>query len=70
MRSEDRFGGLSKVSAALLIAAILIGLAHHTDHVLLVDHSGWLFRPEVNPFTFSLLAYPILGSVTLYSPIH
>jgi hypothetical protein len=43
-----------------LIATILIGLAHHTDHVLRVDHSGWPFHPEVNPFTFSLLAYPIL----------
>jgi hypothetical protein len=40
-------------------AAIIVGLIHHTDHVLRADHSGWPFRPEVNPFTFSLLAYPI-----------
>jgi len=37
-----------------------LGLMHHTDHVLRVDHSGWPFRHDVNPFTFSFLAYPIL----------
>jgi hypothetical protein len=60
MRAGDRFGGLSKRSAIVIGAAIVIGLLHHTDHVLRVDHSGWPFRPDVNPFTFSLLAYPIL----------
>lgn len=33
---------------------------HHTDHVLRVDHSGWPFRPDVTPFTYSLLAYPVV----------
>ena len=60
MHAGDRFGGLSKRSAIIIGAAIIIGLVHHTDHVLRVDHSGWPFRPDVNPFTFSLLAYPIL----------
>jgi len=57
---SGRFGGLSRHSVIILIAAMLIGLGHHADHVLRVDHSGWPFRPDVNPFTFSLLAYPIL----------
>lgn len=52
--------GLGKRSAILIGLAIAVGLLHHTDHVLRVDHSGWPFRPGVNPFTFSLLAYPIL----------
>lgn len=58
--ARDRFGGLSKRSAIVIGATIAVGLVHHADHVLRVDHSGWPFRPEVNPFTFSLLAYPIL----------
>lgn len=44
----------------LIAVTTVVGLLHHTDHVLRVDHSGWPFRPDVNPFTFSLLAYPIL----------
>jgi hypothetical protein len=50
----------SRRSRFLLIGIIVVGLAHHTDHVLRADHSGWPFLPIVTPFTFSLLAYPIL----------
>ncbi len=60
MYAISRFGGLSRRSALLIGATIVVGLVHHTDHVLRVDHSGWPFRSDVNPFTFSLLAYPIL----------
>jgi hypothetical protein len=59
MDTTGRFGGLSNRSAIILVAALAVGLIHHMDHVLRFDHSGWPFRPEVNPFTFSLLAYPI-----------
>jgi hypothetical protein len=59
MVASGRFGGLSKRSVFLMIAALAIGFVHHIDHVLRFDHSGWPFRPTVNPFTFSLLAYPI-----------
>lgn len=44
----------------LLLTTIAVGLAHHIDHALRVDHSGWPFRLDVTPFTFSLSAYPIL----------
>lgn len=47
-------------SDMLVITAIILGLLHHVDHVLRVDHSGWPFRSEVSPFTFSLLVYPLL----------
>jgi hypothetical protein len=47
----------------------VVGLIHHADHVLRFDHSGWPFRPEVTPFTFSLLAYPIL-LFALFGPAH
>ena len=60
MIASDRFNGLSRRSAIIISALIVVGFAHHTDHVLRVDHSGWPFRHDVNPFTFSLLAYPIL----------
>jgi hypothetical protein len=65
MRASDRFGGLSRRSAIVIGATIVIGFIHHVDHVLRVDHSGWPFRADVNPFTFSLLAYPILLFVLL-----
>jgi hypothetical protein len=60
VQARSRLGGLSSLSATILFAIIIVGLIHHTDHVLRFDHSGWPFRAEVNPFTFSLLAYPIL----------
>jgi len=51
---------ISHRSRFLLTGTIIVGLAHHSDHVLRADHSGWPFLPIVTPFTFSLLAYPIL----------
>jgi hypothetical protein len=59
MFAGGRFGGLSKRSVFILVAALAIGFVHHIDHILRFDHSGWPFRAAVNPFTFSLLAYPI-----------
>ena len=60
MNFGEMFGGVSRRSAVLIGLTIGFGFLHHIDHVLRVDHSGWPFRPDVNPFTFSLLAYPIL----------
>ncbi len=48
---------MSTRSAMLLIAATLLGLVHQVDHILRYDHSGWPFRPEVSPFTFSWLLF-------------
>ncbi|HEY9847312.1 MAG TPA: hypothetical protein V6D03_14095 [Candidatus Caenarcaniphilales bacterium] len=50
-------------SEKLLILTIVLGLLHHLDHVLRVDHSGYPFTSQVTPFTWSLLVYPILLSV-------
>lgn len=60
MQLLRRDNGLSPITALLLITTIAVGLLHHVDHVLRVDHSGWPFRPDVNPFTYSLIAYPVL----------
>jgi hypothetical protein len=53
MNSGERFGGLSRRSAVLIGLTNGVGLLHHIDHVLRVDHSGWPFRSDVNPFTLS-----------------
>lgn len=52
-----------------MIATLVIGLLHHTDHVLRVDNSGWPFKSTVKSFTFSLLAYPILLLALLASRV-
>lgn len=53
-------------TSTLLVGLIIpVGLAHHVDHVLRVDHSGWPFLPQVTPLTFSFAAYPILLIVLL-----
>jgi hypothetical protein len=49
----------------LVLAAIPLGLLHHADHVGRADHSSWPFRPELGPFTFTLLIYPVLVLVLL-----
>ena len=43
----------------MLLAVVALAFAHHVDHVLRADNSGWPFTPEVTPFTISLLVYPI-----------
>lgn len=55
-----RAAGLRRPTALLLLLALALAVLHHADHVLRVDHSGWPFRPDVTPFTFSLLAYPMI----------
>ena len=65
MSSIDPKTGLSTFTKRLLYVAIGFGIAHHIDHILRVDHSGWPFIAKVTPFTFSLLAYPILAFVLI-----
>lgn len=52
--------GLDRLTRGLLLTALVLTIFHHADHVLRVDHSGWPFREIVTPFTFSLLAYPMI----------
>jgi hypothetical protein len=54
----------------LVLVAIGLGLLHHADHVGRADHSSWPFRPEVGPFTFTLLIYPVLVLVLLAGGRH
>ena len=48
-------------SLVLLGVSVVLGLIHHTDHVLRGDHSGWPFQPQVTPFTFSLGVYVLFA---------
>ena len=60
--SKQRWGR----SEWLILIAIALGALHHIDHILRYDHSGWPFRSEVTPFTFSLLVYPLSLTALLW----
>jgi hypothetical protein len=45
---------------ALIGLATAFGLVHHVDHVVRGNHVGWPITPEVNPFTYSLVIYPLV----------
>jgi hypothetical protein len=47
----------------LAVITTILAVVHHIDHILRVDHSGWPFRSEVTPFTFSLLVYVLIAVV-------
>ncbi len=47
----------------LAVVTTAFAAVHHVDHVLRVDHSGWPFRQEVTPFTYSLLVYVVIAAV-------
>lgn len=52
---------LPQVLFGLVCLVFLFGLGHHVDHVIRGNHVGWPLIPDVNAFTFSLLAYPFVG---------
>jgi pilus assembly protein TadC len=44
----------------LIYLAVALSLVHHVDHVLR-GVTGWPLTGEVNPFTYSLLIYPVIA---------
>jgi disulfide bond formation protein DsbB len=54
-----------RVLLVLVLSAVALAILHHTDHILRADHSGWPFKPEVTPFTASLLVYPLFLGIYL-----
>ena len=42
-----------------LVSALLFGVLHHTDHLVRGNHVGWPAVADINPFTYSLAAYPL-----------
>ena len=37
------------------------GVLHHLDHAIRGNHVGWPLQPDLNPFTYSLLVYPLVA---------
>jgi hypothetical protein len=44
----------------VIFTPFILGLLHHVDHIVRGNHVGWPITAEVNPFTYSLLVYPML----------
>lgn len=44
-----------------LLSLMLFGGLHHVDHLVRGNHVGWPAVSDVNPFTYSLLAYPLFA---------
>ena len=40
---------------------VLFGALHHVDHVVRGNHVGWPANTDINPFTYSLIAYPLFA---------
>lgn len=59
--SERLYGSLPVHAYLLFAAATLFGVAHHVDHLVRGNHVGWPVTPEVNPFTYSLVIYPLVA---------
>lgn len=51
--------GLTGVGLILVLVITALSLAHHVDHVFR-DVTGWPLEGGFNPFSASLLAYPLI----------
>ena len=58
--ATGRSSSLTTRAYALFAVALALGLAHHVDHVVRGNHVGWPITPSVNPFTYSLVIYPLV----------
>ena len=57
--------GLTPLFPVIIAIPTLLGVAHHVDHIVRGNHVGWPITPEVTPFTYSLVIYPVIA-VGLY----
>ena len=44
-----------------LFSMLLFGGLHHVDHLVRGNHVGWPAVSDINPFTYSLAAYPLFA---------
>jgi hypothetical protein len=49
-----------RILYGLTYLAATLSMAHHIDHVIRHNAVGWPMTGEVNPFTMSLIIYPII----------
>lgn len=66
---EDAATGLTATGYRLVLAITALSIAHHGDHVLR-DVTGWPAGDEFNPFSASLLVYPVILAGLLLSRRH
>ncbi|MDQ3809604.1 MAG: hypothetical protein M3336_04875 [Chloroflexota bacterium] len=59
-RSSERATTARRRIVPLALLAAALGALHHLDHIVRANHVGWPVVPQVTPFTFSLLVYPLL----------
>jgi len=52
---------VTRVLLLLVGVSILLGMAHHIDHVIRGNHVGWPITGHVNAFTYSLAVYPLFA---------
>jgi hypothetical protein len=50
----------SRILYTLTFVAAAMSLGHHVDHLIRGNAVGWPVTDEVNPFTMSLLIYPVI----------
>ena len=62
VRGRGRPGEADLRRRMILPAAVTLAFvaSHHLDHAFRRVHIGWPLTEQVNPFTFSLILYPLL----------
>ena len=58
--------GLTATGYRLVLVITVLSVAHHVDHILR-DVTGWPFGGGFNPFSGSLLVYPVILAGLLLS---
>ncbi|WP_254272697.1 hypothetical protein [Haloarcula marina] len=53
--------GVQRALYSLVALSMVLGAAHHVDHVVRGNHVGWPITGQVNPFTYSLVVYPVVA---------
>lgn len=57
---RENAGGVNHRLLGLIVLSTVFGLGHHVDHVIRGNHIGWPVTAQVNPFTYSLVIYPVI----------
>ena len=57
---DENTRGMDRRLFGLVLLSTVFGLGHHVDHVIRGNHVGWPVTPEVNPFTYGLVIYPLV----------
>lgn len=59
--TSERAPDLRRWILLTLAFVFSFGALHHLDHLVCGNHVGWPVTGELNPFTYSLMAYPLFA---------